>query len=99
VSTIRLASSLLHSIGEDRSEIGSQQSHRLSCIQHASEEMRAHTRICIGTTFRVDWYVFPLLGQLNGHRIVVHVAAAIVVESVRAVLKIIGYELHKTRYY
>ena len=55
--------------------------------------------IVVCTTFRVDWYVFPLLRQLNGHRIVVHVAAAIVVESVRAVLKIIGLELHKMQYY
>jgi hypothetical protein len=40
--------------------------------------------IDVYTTFRVDWYVFPLFRQLNGHRIVVHVAAAIVVASVRA---------------
>jgi hypothetical protein len=34
--------------------------------------------------------------QLNGHRVVVHVAVAIVVASVRAVLKIMGYEFEKT---
>ena len=43
----------------------------------------------------VDWYVFPLLRQLNGHRLVVHVVVAIVVASVRAVLNIMGYELKK----
>ena len=48
------------------------------------------------TTFRVDWYVFLLLRRLNGHRVVVNVAVAIVVASVRAVLKIIGYEFEKT---
>ena len=52
--------------------------------------------IDVCTTFRVDWYIFPLLRQLNGHRVVVHVAVAIVVSSVRGVLKIIGYELERT---
>ena len=33
--------------------------------------------------------------QLNGHRVVVHIAVAIVVASVRAVLKIMGYEFEK----
>jgi hypothetical protein len=52
--------------------------------------------IDVCTTFRVDWYVFPMR-QLNGHRrVVVDVAVAFVVASVRAVLKIIGHELHKT---
>ena len=54
--------------------------------------------IDVCTTFRVDWYVFPLLRRLNGHRVVVNVAVAIVVASVRAVLKIIGYEFEKTSY-
>jgi hypothetical protein len=52
--------------------------------------------IDVCTTFQVDWYVFPPLRQLNGHRVVVHVAAAIVVGSVRAVLKIIGYGFENT---
>ena len=39
---------------------------------------------------------FLCYGQLNGHRVVVHVAVAIVVSSVRGVLKIIGYELERT---
>ena len=44
------------------------------------------------TTFRIDWYVLYFLcyRQLNGHRVVV--------ASVRAVLKIMGYEFEKTRY-
>jgi hypothetical protein len=35
--------------------------------------------------------------QLNGHRVVVHVAVVIVVASVRAVIKIMGYGLENTR--
>jgi hypothetical protein len=52
--------------------------------------------IDVCTTFQVDWYVFPLLHQLNGHCVVVHVADAIAVASVCAVLKIIGYGFEKT---
>ena len=36
-----------------------------------------------------------LLRQLNGNRVVVHVAVAIVVPSVRAILKIIDYEFER----
>jgi hypothetical protein len=43
--------------------------------------------IDVCTTFRADWCVFPLLRQLNGHRVVVHVVNAIVVDTVRDVVK------------
>jgi hypothetical protein len=52
--------------------------------------------IDVCAAFRIDWCVFPLLRQLNGHRVVVHVVVAIIVAAVRAVLKIMGYEFDKT---
>jgi hypothetical protein len=47
--------------------------------------------IDVRATFRVDWHVFPLLRQWEGHRAVVHAVVAIVVAAVRAVLKIMGH--------
>jgi hypothetical protein len=54
--------------------------------------------IDVCAAFRIDWCVFPLLRQLNGHRVVAHVVVAIIVAAVRAVLKIMGYEFDKTSY-
>jgi phage-related holin len=50
--------------------------------------------IDVCTTFRVDWYVFPLsCRQFNGHhRIVVIVVVIVVAPEVRAVLKIMGHQ-------
>jgi hypothetical protein len=52
--------------------------------------------IDVCAAFRIDWYVFPLLRKLNGHRVVVHVVVAIIVAAVRAVLKIMGSGFEKT---
>jgi hypothetical protein len=53
--------------------------------------------IDVYTTFRVDWYVFPLYTSVERSRAVVDVVVAIVVCSVRAVVKIMGYERRITR--
>jgi hypothetical protein len=52
--------------------------------------------INVSTTFRVDWYVFILVTSVERSSCCCRVAAAIVVASVRAVLKIIGYGFEKT---
>jgi hypothetical protein len=55
--------------------------------------------IDVHTTFRVDWYVFPLFTSVERSRVDVHVVVAIVVCSVRAVVKIMGYERRNKTYY
>jgi hypothetical protein len=48
--------------------------------------------IDVCTTFRVDWYVFPLVFSSTVIIVVVIVVLIVVGPEVRAVLKIMGYE-------
>jgi hypothetical protein len=52
--------------------------------------------MCVPLSELIGMY-FLCYCQLNGHRVVVKVAVVIVVASVRAVIKIMGYGLENTR--
>jgi hypothetical protein len=52
---------------------------------------------CVPPSELIGMYLFHLLRQLKGHRVVVNVVVATVVATVRPVSNMMGYGLEKTR--